>query len=493
MELPPTSIPDSEDLPPSPRRLFCNRTLNLRSIRAIGCDMDYTLIHYKVSEWERRAFEHSVERLVERGWKAEHFKYDPEFATRGLVLDLELGNIVKANRFGYVVRACHGTQLLSFEDQKHHYGRVLVDLSEPRWQFTNTLFSLSELGLYAQAVDLLDQGKDSSRPDATHVINYADLYRHVRDAINETHLQGELKAEIIADPDRFVELDAELPLALLDMKHAGKQLLVITNSEWSYTKAMMNYAFDRFLPGNMTWRELFDLTIVQAAKPAFFSERRPVFEIVDEEGLLQPVVGDIELGKRYLGGHAGLVETCLGIDGENILYVGDHIFADVRVSKDLQRWRTMLVVRELEEELEALEAFKPKQQALTQLMDQKERLEHRYSHLKLQLQRLKKGYGPQSERSAEEVSKDVQSVRASVLELDAKIGPLAAESGQLFSERWGLLMRSGTDKSHFARQIERAADAYTSRVSNLLWSTPYIYLRAPRGSLPHDGGPAGGA
>jgi hypothetical protein len=30
---------------------------------------------------------------------------------------------------------------------------------------------------------------------------------------------------------------------------------------------------------------------------------------------------------------------------------------------------------------------------------------------------------------------------------------------------------------------------YTSRVSNFLHATPYVYLRSPRGSLPHD--PAG--
>lgn len=32
--------------PPPERGIFCNRTLNMRSIRAIGYDMDYTLIHY---------------------------------------------------------------------------------------------------------------------------------------------------------------------------------------------------------------------------------------------------------------------------------------------------------------------------------------------------------------------------------------------------------------------------------------------------------------
>jgi hypothetical protein len=36
--------------------------------------------------------------------------------------------------------------------------------------------------------------------------------------------------------------------------------------------------------------------------------------------------------------------------------------------------------------------------------------------------------------------------------------------------------------------VERYADIYTSRVSNLLAETPFAYLRAARGSLPHDPG-----
>ena len=35
------------------RRVWCNRTLNLRSIKAVGYDMDYTLVHYRTAEWER--------------------------------------------------------------------------------------------------------------------------------------------------------------------------------------------------------------------------------------------------------------------------------------------------------------------------------------------------------------------------------------------------------------------------------------------------------
>jgi hypothetical protein len=47
-------------------------------------------------------------------------------------------------------------------------------------------------------------------------------------------------------------------------------------------------------------------------------------------------------------------------------------------------------------------------------------------------------------------------------------------------------MRSGYDFSQLARQIERSADVYTSRVSNFLYATPFAYLRAKRGTMPHD-------
>jgi 5'-nucleotidase len=80
-------------------------------------------------------------------------------------------------------------------------------------------------------------------------------------------------------------------------------------------------------------------------------------------------------------------------------------------------------------------------------------------------------------------------LRASLEALDGKIAPLARRGGEILNQRWGLLMRAGNDKSHLARQVERFADIYTSRVSNFLFETPFVYLRAPRGSLPHDATP----
>ncbi|SRR5690554_17629 len=461
-------------------KLYCNRTLNMRRIRAIGYDMDYTLIHYLMRAWEENAYQHLKRRLEAEGWPVGHLTFDPDLVMRGLIIDKQLGNVVKANRFGYVKQAFHGTQPIPFEQLRRIYERTLVDLNEPRWYFLNTLFSISEACMYMQLVDLLDEGKLGQK------IGYEDLARFVRRSIDEAHMEGRLKAEIIADPERFVDRDPDMPLALLDQKEAGKKLLLITNSEYSYAAPMLSYVFDPFLPGGMTWRDLFDIAIIAARKPEFFTVRMPAFEVVTEDGLLREHFGHLESGHVYAGGNAKLVEESLGLKGEEILYVGDHIFVDVNVSKNVLRWRTALIIREIEDEIAAERSFATSQQELTRLMAQKEELEAEYSAIRLQIQRLKHRYGPQPDRTEAELEKDLNEVRARVLALDQQIAPLAQAVGRLLNPNWGLLMRTGNDKSHLARQVERYADIYMARVSDFLHQTPFVYLRSHRGSLAHD-------
>lgn len=472
--------------PPVPhaRGLFCNRTLNMRAIKAIGYDMDYTLVQYHVLAWERLAFEHARRRLEKQGFPVEGLEFRPEAVIRGLVIDTELGNLCKPNRFGYVKRAVHGTTPMSFEDLRSTYGRTIVDLADKRWVFLNTLFSLSEACIYGQLVDRFDEGKMAG------VLGYADLYERARRAVDASHAEGQLKAEIAADPVPHVELDPEAALALLDQRAAGKQVLLVTNSEWSYTDAMMKYSFERYLPKGMHWRELFDLVVVAAAKPWFFSHRSAIYEVVSDDGLLRPVVGPLKRGGIYHGGHAGMIEAYLESSGDEILYVGDHVYGDVHVSKSLLRWRTALIVRELEEEIDATERSRPELDVLPRLMAQKEALEREYNVLRLGIARRKAGYGDAPGGGDARVTEEMTRLRAAIQGVDEQLAPLAKKASEVGNPLWGPVMWAGNDKSHFARQIERSADVYTSRVSNFALATPYVYLRSPRGSLPHDAAPA---
>jgi HAD superfamily 5'-nucleotidase-like hydrolase len=459
------------------RDVYCNRTLNLRSIRAIGYDMDYTLVHYHVAEWERRAYEHVRARLVERGWPVGDLRFDPSSVVRGLVIDTERGNLVKANRFGFVKKANHGTRALDFEAMREAYAREIIDLGESRWVFLNTLFSLSEGCLYAQLVDLLDAGK------LPGPMGYAELHGRVVELLNRTHVEGQLKAEIISHPEKYVELDPGTRLALEDQRASGKKIFLVTNSDWTYTSAMMKFAF------GATWRDAFDLVIVGARKPDFFTSSAPFFEIATAEGLLRPDVPKLEPGGAYLGGSATRLERELGVVGDEILYVGDHMFGDVHFTKRVLRWRTALILRELEGEVEAIEASHAIERELVGKMNAKEVLERQIAETRLALARLRSGHGPQPTESEAELEARMGSIKAQLIERDAAIAPMAKAMGEISNLEWGPLTRAGNDKSHLARQIERYADIYTSRVSNFVALTPYAYLRSRRGSLPHDPAP----
>jgi 5'-nucleotidase len=460
------------------RRVFCNRTLKLSTVRAIGYDLDYTLVHYNVRAWEGRAYEHARAVLVERGWPVGDLRFDPSLVMRGLVVDKRLGNLLKVDRFGYVKAALHGTARVPWPALQAQYARTLVDLADPRYDFANTLFSLSEACLWTQLVPLAESG--ALGPG----LGPRELYEAVQGALNRTHVEGELKAEIQADPAAFVEADPELGPTLLDQRRAGKKLFVVTNSDWAYTRAMLDHAVDPYLPAGTTWRQVFDLVVVSARKPQFFAERAPMFRLVSDDGLLQPLTGAPETGAVCLGGHAAQVEAALGVRGEDLLYVGDHVFTDVNVSKRTQRWRTALVLRELERELRAVEGEAADHQRVAALMAEKMRQEHRANEARLALARL----GDAADPAAAPLQQRLAEARAERARLDALISPLLADDGRDFSKVWGLLLRAGNDKSHLTRQIERHADIYTSRVSNLLHYTPYACFRSPRGSLPHDPG-----
>lgn len=465
---------------PHERNIFTNRTLNMQSIKLLGYDMDYTLICYHVKDLEKMAYEHLKRTLLELDWPIKDLHYDPEMMIRGLVIDKKLGNIVKPNRFGYVKRAYHGTSPLDYKEMRRIYSRTLVDVREDRWVLLTTLFDLSVGCLYAQLVDNLDIGKFSE------VRRYADLQEEISRRLDLAYAKGLLKDKILKDPKTYVVEDVETPLALLDQKHAGKILVLITDSDWGYVKEIMAYVFDRHLPAGMNWRDLFDMVVVSAGKPNFFLQKQPAFEVVNEEGLLKPEVESLKRGNIYVGGHAGMIEEAFGMDGSQIMYVGDHIESDVHASKSMLRWRTALVLPELEEELACLNEFGNDQTELFNMMKEKATLEKYMTQMQIYVQRATFGYGPQPDMSILTINKKIAELSEKITTLDKRIKPLAINAWKIFNSRWGLITRAGWDKSYLSRLLEGHADIYMSRVSNFLYRTPFAYLRSTRSSLPHD-------
>jgi len=135
---------------------------------------------------------------------------------------------------------------------------------------------------------------------------------------------------------------------------------------------MMAQVIDRFLPLGMTWRDLFDVSIVSARKPAFFSQSMPLYEIVTEDGMMREKFRMKE-GRIYSGGSAAMVEKLFKCESDDVMYIGDHIFTDVNLAKANMRWRTALIVREIEEEVVAMDRGRLHTQELHGLIKKKEK------------------------------------------------------------------------------------------------------------------------
>jgi hypothetical protein len=105
---------------PTASRIFCNRSLNMNAITAVGFDMDYTLAMYKPETFETLAYEATKKKLVRQFGFPEtilDLQYDHTYMVRGLVVDKKRGNVLKMDRHKYVKVARHGFTTLNTLDR----------------------------------------------------------------------------------------------------------------------------------------------------------------------------------------------------------------------------------------------------------------------------------------------------------------------------------------------------------------------------------------
>ena len=478
LAMPPLTEED-ERLPPA-HKLYALRTLPFGEIRAIGFDMDHTLARYRSPEIDELAFKKAARLLVrERGyspWLLE-VEYDPAFAVRGLVLDGLRGNLLKLNRERQVVRAAHGSRALSRPEMDAIYGRRRLSTAAKGFRNIDTLFEIPESHLFASLVDGLDR-------DILKAENYLQLFADVRWAIDTAHRNGEMKAEILQHREFFIPRDPQLPLALDRLKREGKKLFLLTNSDWSFTQGVLGHLLDGQDEARPLWTDYFDLVVVSSRKPAFFLETPEPYAL---EG--RP--------RCFTGGHAAWLESLLGAQGEQVLYVGDHIYGDVLRSKKNASWRTLMLIPELERELKLLESKADDLRGLLRLETTRRRALRRASVLLDQWKRNRVRrhlLGPRLSPDATTAldheaahlaaSAEALQRRAELqsLELDREMRGVEAA----FNPMWGPIFRDRDEQTRFADQIQQFACAYTGKVANLYMVDPHSTVYAPVPALPHE-------
>jgi HAD superfamily 5'-nucleotidase-like hydrolase len=480
LPIPPFREPGEGVQLPHARKLFPLRNIHFRDIKALGFDMDYTLSHYRSPEIEELAYSHSARLLVQDrgypGWLLDtHF--DPRFAIRGLVLDGARGNLLKLDSSRQVVRACHGSRTMGREKIDMAYGRRRVVASGPGFRSIDTLFEIPECHLYATLVDGLDDGQITGR-------DCLEIFKDVRWAIDTAHRNGAMKAEILRQPEFYILRDPELAAALDRWHRAGKKLFILSNSDWSFTDGVLHFLLDGQDPARPNWIDYFDLVVTSAGKPGFFQEAHPPQALPGQD-------------KAFMGGNALWLEDNLQSFGEEVMYVGDHIYGDILRSKKNVSWHTMLLIPELASTLEQLEeqagelqdfvrfeTIRRKSEMRLSLLE--DTLRRNHEHRRLLAPRLSPeallAMDQEAARLREEVdaSKMRMEVEKKVLtELDERL-----ESA--FNSTWGSIFRDGYQQTRFADQIQQYACAYTGRISNLYLVDPTTALYAPVPTLPHE-------
>jgi HAD superfamily 5'-nucleotidase-like hydrolase len=474
-------VPSMSHLVPPPQRVFCNRKLRLSRIQAIGFDMDHTLAIYKGPEIESLAYKLTIDKMVERGYpeRLRELRYLSDLAIRGLVVDKAHGNLIKLDRYKYVVEAFHGTKRMTYDERKAAYSNRRLDLALADFQNLDTLFTIPEAVLFAQMVDMVERGEPGCRWD------FRELFDDIRESIDQAHRDGSLKTIVMADLPRFFEVDPLLAETLTRMRKAGKKVFLLTNSGRDYTEAVMRY----ILPlgeDRTSWHEYFDVIVVAARKPTFFLEGTPF--------TMETVHGH----KIVTGGNVERLEALLGVSGEKVLYFGDHTFGDIMRSKKYSLWRTAMICEELAHEVRVAERTKRQRSRLERLYITKSSLQDRIAveQERLDVVRARKLDARGKIHDQAELKRVDESLRKHerrLRKLDGqltknltKIRELEGEIDEEFNVFWGSLFRAGTEKSRVGDQIEDFACVYTARVSNFLHYPVNKYFISPRERMVHE-------
>ncbi|GIL17558.1 MAG: 5' nucleotidase [Oligoflexia bacterium] len=453
-------------------KVYVNRTLNMKRIRYIGLDMDHTLIRYYTDEFEKLSHSAIKEKLVKNKGYPEVVKSLPfnfDLAIRGLVIDRIRGNILKLNRHSAIRASHHGLKPLDFKTQQKLYKSTYIDLSDNRYMAIDTSFSISLATLIAQIIELKSNDKTLTLPD------YAIIADDVLQALDEAHRDGSLKEAVKKDLARFIIKDPEVVAGLEKYKLHGKKIFIVTNSDFFYTKLLLDYAINPFLKNHKSWLDLFEVVVTSAQKPRFFYDDLKYLRINPENGTMTNVDDKLTPGV-YQGGSAKPFTRDFGLEGDEILYIGDHIYGDIlRLKKDCG-WRTAMVIEELENEVQANKKAEKVSTEIETLMKKKEPFEDELTNL-MTLKIEKAG-------SVDDAK--IDALQTQISEIDSQISGNIKVQQSMYNEHWGQLMRSGNEESYFAHQVDRFACVYMAKLSDLLELSPRTYFRSPRRPLSHE-------
>merc|ERR1712137_650844 len=296
------------------------------------------------------------------------------------------------------------------------------------------LFELSECTILADVVQYFHDNGIKFDP--------ALVYRDVNNSVQAVH-KFKLHEEIRKDIAKFVEPKPDLGRLLGNLRSLGKQTFLLTNNIYRNVDYLFQYIIPDLPSGYNSWTELFDVVMVNADKPNFFtSEDRPFRQLnPNGDGLLWTPVTELVRGEIYRDGclHETMKITKWG--RRNILYMGDHIRNDLIDAVKHWGWRTCAIIKELDEAIHCHNSLEYRT-----LLSHYEQLQN------LRQRTFRAGY------CAKHLLKRI----------DSDLVRLMRELTFIRHHNFGCVFKSQSKETPIAYQLLRFADLYTSRVENLL-------------------------
>ena len=495
--------------------VYTNRDLDLSLIEWVGFDMDYTLANYHKEPMELLQYQLTLEYLIKnRGYPAEirQLNYDHQLIIRGLVVDKPRGHLLKMDAHGQVWYALHGKRSLTKEEIDALYSNRKIKVGSPQYASLDTLFAMPEACLYCNIIDFFETRRVQNENLApielpNRNFNTTQLFEDVRFSIDQIHSDGSLKSIITQDLPTYINGSPDIALTLHKLRSVGKKLFLLTNSYWRYTQTVMTYLLDKRLPEYASWRAYFDLVVVGSQKPAFFTDRNPFFEVdtsptaaVNEVDTPTQKTIDTELSRHkvYLGGNIRDFEQRLHARGDQILYIGDHIYGDIVRSKKESLWRTCLIVDELHDQIQLTLRHAKEFNRVTQLETDRFKLDAMIGYRRSLLahidtvlsQEPKQGLDKKQidlfYATARVVRREQEQAKNFLRELSEEILNAQTELERLFHPLFGRLFNQQNELSRFGAQVAFYACIYTSNITNLLQYSPIHVFRSSGDMMTHD-------
>lgn len=434
--------------------VHANTYVNMGTADVVGFDYDYTLVRY-TPELLSKLYDLAKAQLTSNfryppGLLANQH-YDPSFAIRGLAVDLENAWICKLTAGYRISTAFFGRKRMEQHQIQEMYrskkGAGISTLNERmrRLRPLNDLFSMVEACLLA---DVVQWFTDKAIPfDPRGVVT--DVVK----AVGKVHISQSLHSTVVENLDQFIVPDPENRLRKLleQFKEAGKELMLASNSEFWYVDAGMKHMLGK------NWRDLFDVVVVSAGKPAFYTQSRPFRQVSQKTGAIEfKLITELSPNAVYCDGSIEELLRLKGWDASNIIYLGDSLFADLVEARRLWGWTTGAIIPELRHELEV------------QSSSDWCRLRHSVHVLRRCLRRCQDAMCEDREDTARRYTKEDHAVLDALEQLTADF----QECTESFvNPNFGSVFRAQrnfhTKPSFFARSLQRHVDFYTSSIVNL--------------------------